>query len=66
MRGDRDKTSFMPTFDEVMQEHAQLSQWGRQPKPSGLGTPESHTTYYGTGAPGPGLKATKRKSDVNF
>lgn len=63
---DRSDPKFTPTFDEAMA-HAQLSRWGEpSTKPSGLGTAESHTTYYGKGTPGPGLKASKRKSDVNF
>ena len=32
MTGERNTTSFMPTFDEVMQEHEQLQKWGK-PKP---------------------------------
>jgi hypothetical protein len=64
---DRSDPKFMPTFDEAIP-HAQLGKWGQQPttKPSGLPPADSHTTYYGTGTPGPGIKVTQRKSDVNF
>lgn len=63
---DRSDPKFMPTFDEAIP-HAQLGKWGQQgTKPSGLGPAEANHTYFGTGTPGPGIKVTHRKSDVNF
>lgn len=33
MSGDRQTTSYMPSFDDVMHEHEQLQRWGKPGQP---------------------------------